>query len=128
MFLIPTTIGPSPIHGLGVFTAVPIPAGTVIWEFRPEVDLVIPVHLVEAMPEDRGRLLRSYAYLQEPGQLVLCGDNARFMNHSNEPNCDDPDPQRTVAARDIAAGEELTSDYGRFEGDTSPHGLDASIA
>ncbi len=39
------------------------------------------------------------------------------MNHSDEPNCDDPDGPRTVTNRDIEPGEELTCDYRSFDVD-----------
>ncbi len=49
---------------------------------------------------------------------MLCGDDARFFNHSDTPNCFDFPDERggtTVAARDIDPGEELTSDYASFD-------------
>ena len=46
---------------------------------------------------------------------MLCGDDAIYMNHDDNPSCDDPDPQRTVARRAIATGEELTVDYRLFD-------------
>ena len=45
-----------------------------------------------------GRELRIHAYEQEPGLWVLCGDDAIYMNHDDEPSCDDPDPQRPRTA------------------------------
>lgn len=54
--------------------------------------------------------------------LVLCGDNARFMNHSFEPNCDDRTGV-TFALRDILAGEELTCDYRVFDLESANDGL-----
>ena len=41
---------------------------------------------------------------------MLNGDDARFLNHDDEPNTDNSGPV-TLAARDIAAGEEITCDY-----------------
>ena len=57
-----------------------------------------------------------YAYLDESGDYVLCGDNGKFMNHSFDPNCDDQEGPCTM--RDIAEGEELTCDYRLFDRDT----------
>jgi len=44
------------------------------------------------------------------------------MNHSFQPNCDDQGPT-TVAACDIAAGEELTCDYRTFDMNSKQNGL-----
>jgi SET domain-containing protein len=46
---------------------------------------------------------------------VFCSDSAKFMNHSSNPNCHDPQDYLTIAARDRAAGEELTCDYSAFD-------------
>jgi len=115
MFLIPTVLGPSRIHGTGVFAAADIPAGTVIWTFHPDVDWEMTEAQFRRFPEPfRSRLL-PYCYQDEKtGLYVLCGDNAKFMNHKNEPNCDDSG-RSTVARRDIRAGEELTCDYRSFD-------------
>lgn len=51
---------------------------------------------------------------------MLCGDDARYMNHSDNPNATDKKTLLDkilgregicVASRDIKIGEELTSDY-----------------
>jgi hypothetical protein len=44
-------------------------------------------------------------------------DRGDFINHSCDPNVWLADEHTLVARRDIAAGEELTTDYALFEGD-----------
>lgn len=124
MFHVPTYLSESSIHGIGVYTPEPIPAGTVVWDYHPDVDWrLAPEELVD-FPEPFRSELRRWCYLDaESGQYVLCGDNAKFMNHSTSPNCDDSGA-RTVAARDIAAGEELTCDYRIFDAESARDGLD----
>jgi SET domain-containing protein len=43
--------------------------------------------------------------------VVLCGDNARYMNHSDQSNTGNGDHETTVALRGIQVGEELTDNY-----------------
>jgi hypothetical protein len=112
---IPTYLGPSAIHGLGVFTPSNVSAGTLIWDLTPKIDWRIALAVLDGLEEPYRSELRSYCYLEDAGTLVLCGDNARFMNHSLDPNCDDPSPTVTIARRDIRAGEELTVDYRLFD-------------
>ena len=114
MFRVPTYLAASRIQGLGAFTSVAIPAGTLIWEFTPEVDWRFSPEELDAFPNPYRTRLRQWCYQEESGLFVLCGDNAKFMNHSGDPNCDD-DGEYTTAARDIAAFEELTCDYRRFD-------------
>ena len=45
------------------------------------------------------------------------------MNHSFDPNCDEREGQNTVAARDIAVGEELTCDCRAFDVKSKLDGL-----
>ena len=53
-------------------------------------------------------------------RFILCCDDARFINHHDTPNLRvdfEADSHGVdIAARDIAAGEELTIDYGLLEG------------
>ena len=49
----------------------------------------------------------------------MCIDDARFMNHSADPNTHEKG-QSSIASRDIAAGEELTCNYGNFD-DSKKH-------
>lgn len=122
MFHVPTYVAPSPIAGVGVFTSVSIPAGTLLWNFTDGVDLRLDPAVVAATPEPLGSRIRMYCYEEPDGTLVLCGDNAKFMNHSFDPNCDDQGDW-TTARRDIAADEELTCDYRAFDLESRETGL-----
>ena len=122
MFLIPTYLSQSSIHGVGVFTPEPIAEGTLLWEFDPSVDWKITPEEMERFPEPYQSRFRMYCYLAPEGIYVFCGDNAKFMNHSLDPNCDDPEGRYTIANRDIAAGEELTSNYLTFDMESAQKG------
>lgn len=65
---------------------------------------------------DIGReFLAIYGYRSKDldGKIVLCGDHARFLNHSDDPNTEEL-PFVSTARRQIGAGEEITCDYGGF--------------
>lgn len=128
MFLVPTVLKQSAIHGFGVFAARAIPAGTLIWEFTPGVDWEITPESLAAFPEPYQTQLRAWCYLDDDGLYVFCGDNGKFMNHADAPNCDDPPGRFTVANRDIAEGEELTCDYRTFDRETAEKGFDFELA
>jgi uncharacterized protein len=120
MLLVRTTVGPSTIHGLGVFAAEPIAKGTVVWSFTPGFDLERDLADVETLPELLRERLLHYGYMDKHlGLYVLCCDDARFLNHSDEPNLvtDRSHSRHGVdrAAHDIAIGEELTVNYDAFE-------------
>ncbi len=123
MFRVPTYVAPSPIAGVGVFTSVSIPAGSLLWDFTEGVDLRLDPAVVAALPEPLGSRIRMYCYEEPDGRFVLCGDNAKFMNHAFEPNCDDRGTH-TVALRDIDADEELTCDYRAFDAESARSGLE----
>lgn len=116
MLLVRTKLGLSPLHGIGLFAAELIPAGTVVWRYMPPFDAAF-----YQLPTDPVVLetLEHYSYFDEEMDVwVLPGDNARFTNHSDEPNLK-IDAQTMVAARDILSGEEITTDYWSFDGDSS---------
>ena len=112
MFLVRTTLGPSPIHGTGVFAGEPVRKGQVVWQFDPRVDLRIPVSELPNFPPAMQEhiLIRCYVEMvQGQKMMILCADNAQYVNHSSDPNLiDNEDGQMEVAARDIAVGQELT--------------------
>lgn len=116
MLLVRTYVAPSAIEGVGVFAAEPVPAGTAIWRLEPKLDRLIPAADYEAAGPVLRDLLDRYAYPSpdRPGFLVYEVDNGRFMNHADAPNADFSTPAGGTALRAIAAGEELTCDYGEF--------------
>lgn len=114
-------LGVSPIHGVGVFAICDIPAGTnvfgtdkaeIVWVDRGDID--------QASPAAR-RLYRDFTIQQ--GDRIGCPPNFNQLTvgwYCNEP-ADGGEPNMTatedydlVAARDIAAGEELTLRYTSF--------------
>jgi SET domain-containing protein len=114
MLLVATLVRASPIHGLGLFAAEPITKGTVIWRFAPGLDRTIPWAEIESWPDAPRDFIMRYSYVSPdfgPGVVVLNGDHARFINHADDPNTDNS-TEVAIAARDIAAGEEITCDYG----------------
>lgn len=98
--------------GLGVFATRPIPAGTITW-VHDALDQVINPASVASLPALLRHAVDKYSFTDRRGVLVLCWDHSRFVNHSCEANCLTPGGfDFEIAVRDIAAGEELTDDYG----------------
>jgi SET domain-containing protein len=123
MLLVPSEARPSPLHGLGVFTKVPVAAGEVVWQFDPGIDHRHPVSWLESQPPHVRAHVATYGVLSlDRGSIYLGGDHTMFLNHSPTPNLVPRDEVLrnaegvVVAARDIAAGEELTIDYGTIDG------------
>jgi SET domain-containing protein len=123
MLRVPTYVAPSPIAGVGLFAATDLPAGFVIWQFTEGVDWRISPTELQLFPEPFQSRLRHYLYQEDSGDFVLCGDNAKYMNHSDDPNCDDGGGEYTIARRNISAGEELTCDYRLFDLESKTVGL-----
>jgi SET domain-containing protein len=123
MLRVPTFLAPSPIAGVGLFAATDLAAGTIIWEYTEGVDWRLSPEELTGFPEPYRSRLRHYVYEEDTGWFVLCGDNAKFMNHADTPNCDDPDGAFTVTNRLVRAGEELTCDYRSFDRDSRLNGM-----
>jgi SET domain-containing protein len=115
MLLVPTFLAPSAIHGIGLFAAAPIPAGTQVWRLDPAFDRAVDEVALAELPPVAQVLVQRYAYLDPLRRVrILCADDARFFNHADDANCrDEPGSEGlvTVAVRDVADGEELTWDY-----------------
>ena len=111
----------SNIEGTGCFARRHIPAGTRIIEYLGQR---IPPSIVEERSQfevdDTGEILKeSHVYMFYVDWRTTIdggvnGNDARFINHSCNPNCKSAVEDRRVfidALRDIAPGEELTFDY-----------------
>lgn len=114
----PWQVRNSPRHGRGVFAVATIAAGTHVIEYTGEL-------ISEAEGERRyptaaeGDEEPEHTYLltldtERVIDANVGGNEARFINHSCEPNCEPiafGDQMWIVAVRDIAPGEELAYDY-----------------
>jgi SET domain-containing protein len=126
MLLVKTKVAESAVDGMGLFADQFIPKGTRIWEFNDEIDSRFDETRVSNLPEDEQAALLKYTYVNPRTELyVLCGDNARYLNHSDDPNTEDIGFDEgivngegvTIAARDIQPGEEILSNYAAFDAD-----------
>jgi hypothetical protein len=97
--------------GYGVFATRVIPRGTIVW-LHDELDQIISADRVATLPAVLRQQVERYAYVNGSGELVLCWDHARFMNHSCEPTTTSLGTLMEIARREIQPGEELTCEYG----------------
>jgi SET domain-containing protein len=106
---------PSSRHGVGAFALRPIPSGTRLIEYTGE-------RITEAegdarYPEVPGEQIITYLFAIDDGVVVdaaVGGNDARFINHSCDPNCDAIVEDGRIwieTIRDVAEGEELAYDY-----------------
>src|SRR3989344_7104090 len=119
MLLVKTKIGPSKIHGIGLFADQFIAKGTLVQKFIPGFDLIIPESEIQKLSEPAREQFLKYAYKNKDGQYILCFDDTRFLNHSDNPNLisNNRTEEIDVAAQDIQKGEELTVNYKELDAD-----------
>jgi SET domain-containing protein len=108
----------SAIQGRGVFAVRRIPKDTWIVQYTGE----IITHEESDRRYDDEAMDRHHTFLfildhDHVVDATVGGSDARYINHSCEPNCEavlEEDDREIwiVAVRDIQAGEELTYDYG----------------
>jgi len=132
VLLVKTKLAPSPIEGIGLFLDEDVESGTVIWEYHAGIDLVLEASVFPTLSAEAGRQVRKYSYLDPVlDKWVLCGDDARFFNHSDFPSCSESGVGLTgvtVAARRLLRGEELTTDYRRITAEKLSYVADESCA
>jgi SET domain-containing protein len=113
---IATIVKESSINGVGVFTCQFIPKGTVTWEYDVDYDIAILPNDYRLLSGQLKDYIDKYAYEIKNGNLILCGDNAKFENHSDKPNqIYDRVYDRDIAAIDIPKDTELTINYYDFD-------------
>lgn len=118
-----TEVRLSPIHGLGIFSRVDIPAHTIWWRANDADVILIHREQYEALersfqsPVSQAFLeaLQTYCYYSAAQDaLILILDNARYVNHCTEPNSRvlvHPTVIASETTRDIKAGEEICESY-----------------
>ncbi len=105
-------VAPSPIDGQGAFAAEPVPRGRKIGEIRGEAITVEEARIRATRSE---RIMIVELSERRAIDFSRSSDPMRYTNHSCEPNARLDIRQGRVefyALRAIAAGEEITVDYG----------------
>ena len=100
----------SPEMGHGVVATQFIPAGTITWT-QDQLDRVFTPEEFNHLDKLYQNILDVYSFKNNKGNLVLCWDNGRYVNHSFNSNCLSTAYDFEIAIRDIKAGEQLTDDY-----------------
>lgn len=120
-------VGQSPIHGLGLFAKREIPAGTIWWKASRNNVLLINRTQYETLLNSHTNgtinqlldIATIYGYYsRRMDSIIVCLDNARYVNHSEQPNSGAPydgNPLCSVALRDILPGEEILEDYAQYD-------------
>jgi hypothetical protein len=101
----------SPEVGYGVFATQDIPRGTFLWVLDHFDRILTPAEVGALQPQLR-TIVDRYSYQAADGNFVFCWDFGRYMNHSCEPTSRGVGDAFEVAVRDVAAGEQLTCEYG----------------
>ncbi len=105
----------SPIHGRGVYALAPIRKGTRILEYLGErISHAEADRRYARKREDDGHTFLFVASNRTVIDAGVNGNDARFINHSCQPNCETVIENSRVfidAVRNIKPGEELGYDY-----------------
>lgn len=105
----------SPIQGLGAFATAHIPAGVRLIEYTGE--RLTPAEADARYPDNSEDRHHTYLFAIDDDVVIdaaVGGNDARFINHSCDPNCDAVIEDSRIwieTIREIAPGEELAYDY-----------------
>ena len=99
--------------GLETFALTSIPAGTAVW-IETTSDRAFSLAEVRTMDVGQRQFIERYAYVRGDDRLVLCGDDARYTNHSCDANTLAVTDRVTLATRNIGPGEAVVEDYATF--------------
>jgi hypothetical protein len=111
----PFEIRASPIQGLGAFATERIAVGARLIEYTGE--RLTPKEADERYPDDFTERHHTYLFAIDEEVVIdaaVGGNEARFINHSCDPNCDAVIEDGCIwidSIREIAPGEELAYDY-----------------
>jgi SET domain-containing protein len=122
----------SPLHGLGVFALRGIAAGTRVLEYLGQR---ISHDEADRRYEAKGANdNHTFLFIADATTVIdagVDGNEARFVNHACDPNCESVIEESRVfidALRTIAPGEELTYDYQIQRAADDPPDIDAIFA
>jgi len=111
----PFEIRESPIQGLGAFATRVIPSGTRLIEYAGE--RLTPKEADDRYPDEEATRHHTFLFAIDDDIVIdaaVSGNEARFINHSCDPNCDaviDDGRIWIETIREVQPGEELAYDY-----------------
>jgi len=105
-------VRPSPIAGRGLFATEDLAGGTVVSRLGGRlVDAPELRRLIEESAAGRAPYVDSIVVAQDRHLVLEPGGDNRFGNHSCDPNLGWVDEYRLATMTDVAAGQELVTDY-----------------
>jgi SET domain-containing protein len=111
----PFEIRPSPMHGMGAFATRRISEGTRLIEYAGE--RLTPDEADARYPDEAGKPHHTELFAIDDDIVIdaaVDGNDARFINHSCDPNCDAIVEHKRIwieTIREVERGEELAYDY-----------------
>ncbi len=113
MLIIKTKLKEVDGKGIGLFADQEIKKSQSVWAFNSIIDIKINK---KDIPEDAKEFFHIYAIDNGENNFYLNTDNARFINHSENPNIKSLGPlKNNIVIRDIHIGEEITIDYNEID-------------
>jgi uncharacterized protein len=122
----------SPVHGMGAFALRRIPKGTRIVEYLGE--RVSHAEADRRYETKDANDAHTFLFIVDSRTVIdagVDGNEARFLNHSCNPNCESVIENRRVfieSVRTIEPGEEMTYDYQIQREDDDPPGIEEVFA
>ena len=99
--------------GIGLIASEFIKKGQKVWIFNPVIDILIDK---KSLPKKARDFYKIYAVEYRKNKIAFNTDNARFINHSKNPNIKSlGDFKPNIAIRDTKKGEEITIDYSTID-------------
>jgi hypothetical protein len=99
--------------GHGVFATRAIPRGTLVY-VKDRLEIELTSRQFERLDPVYREVVNKYAYIDAAGRRVVSWDHGKYVNHRCECNTISTGYGFEIAIRDIAAGEEITDEYGLF--------------
>jgi len=116
MLLVETYIDCTEKMGVGLFAKKFIKKGTMYWTRNESFDRLFTESEMDLLEEFAVFYIKKYGFMEMSGHWYLCNDNARFSNHSDNPNSEINFNEKGIAqyyvtTKDIQPGEQLLIDY-----------------
>ena len=113
MLTVKTKLKEIPGKGIGLIADQEIKKGQTVWTYNPLIDITIKK---KDIPKESKDFFETYSIDQGGDVLFFNIDNARFVNHSKDPNTKNLGLKKdNIATREIHKGEEITIDYDELD-------------